>query len=175
MAMKNPRQAEENHKLCLKLEASYIEILKETFMLLVGVLGTLTDHEVCSNGTDNSPVGNVASWKDTLQIMNLKLDDICAAGEKICILVVCAITFTLFSYLYNFCYTISFVIGLQQRLLVDYKPQIRTSIEVHLMHLHAWLGVILSSAEGILSELLEAHRTVSISCLDELSSCILVK
>jgi len=29
------------------------------------------------------------------------------------------------------------------------------------MHLHAWLGVILSSAEGILSELLEAHRTTS--------------
>ena len=36
------------------------------------------------------------------------------------------------------------------------------------MHLHAWLGVILSSAEGILSELLEAHRTVSISCLEKL-------
>jgi midasin len=35
------------------------------------------------------------------------------------------------------------------------------------MHLHAWLGVILSSAEGILSELLEAHRTVSVSCLKE--------
>jgi midasin len=33
------------------------------------------------------------------------------------------------------------------------------------MHLHAWLGVILSSAKGILSELLEAHRTV---CLEKL-------
>ncbi|AQK86708.1 ribosome export associated1 [Zea mays] len=136
MAMENRRHVEENHKLCLKLEASYIEILKETFMLVVGAVRKLTDHEVCSNGTEKSPVGNVASWKDTLQtcIMNLKLDDICVAGEKIRILV---------------------------RLLVDYKPDIRTSIELHLMHLHAWLSVILSSAEGILSELLEAHITTS--------------
>jgi hypothetical protein len=98
MAMENRRHVEENHKLCLKLEASYIEILKETFMLVVGAVRKLTDHEVCSNGTEKSPVGNVASWKDTLQtcIMNLKLDDICVAGEKIRILVVCTITFTLF-------------------------------------------------------------------------------
>lgn len=38
------------------------------------------------------------------------------------------------------------------------------------MHLHALLGVILSSAEGILCELLEAHRTVSILCFDKFST-----
>lgn len=74
----------------------------------------------------------------------------------------------MFSYLYNFVLYLLICYCLQQRLLVDYKPEIRTSIEVHLMHLHAWLGAILSSAEGILSELLEAHRTVSISCLQGL-------
>ncbi|CAN6310923.1 unnamed protein product [Urochloa humidicola] len=37
----------------------------------------------------------------------------------------------------------------------------RSIIEIHLMHLHAWLGVILSSAEGILSELIKAHRTTA--------------
>lgn len=112
MAMENPRQVEENHELCLKVETSYIEILKETFMLFVGVLRKLTDHEVCSNGTENSPVGNVASWKDTLQtcIKNLKLDDIRVAGEKICILVVCAIPLHCFLICIILCYTISFVI-----------------------------------------------------------------
>jgi midasin len=43
----------------------------------------------------------------------------------------------------------------------------RDSIEVHLTYLHSWMGVILSSAEGVLSELLEANITVSISCLVE--------
>lgn len=54
----------------------------------------------------------------------------------------------------------------QQRRLVDIKPELRSSIGMQLMHLHALLGLVLSAAEGILSELLEAHRTVSISCLD---------
>lgn len=101
IAMENPRQVEENHKLCLKLEASYAEILKETFMLVVGVVGKLTDHEVCSNGAENSPLCTVTSWQDTLQtcITKLKLDSICVAGEKLCILVVCAITLTHYVFL----------------------------------------------------------------------------
>lgn len=51
----------------------------------------------------------------------------------------------------------------QQRKLVDYKPEMCSIIEAQLMHLRVLLGVILSSAEGILSELLEAHRRVSLS------------
>nr|CAB3494534.1 unnamed protein product [Digitaria exilis] len=50
---------------------------------------------------------------------------------------------------------------LDKKRLVDCKPETLSSIEVHLNHLHTWLGVILSSVEGILSELLEAHRTTA--------------
>ncbi|XP_062201313.1 midasin-like isoform X2 [Phragmites australis] len=140
-AMENPREVnDDDHRLCSDVlqqpEASYAEVLKETFMLAVGVVGKLTDLEISNNGGENSPVESITSWKDILQsyFVNLKLDHICDASEKLCIIV---------------------------RSLVDYKPEIRSSIEVQLMHLHAWLGVILSSAEGILSELLEAHRTTS--------------
>ncbi|KAJ1295332.1 hypothetical protein BS78_01G216000 [Paspalum vaginatum] len=159
MAMENPMQVEDNHKQCSdvlpeleasytkflketcilsvpELEASYAKFLKETFMVAVGVVGELTAHEVCNDGAGDSPVGSITSWQDTLQtfITNLKLDHICDAGEKLCILV---------------------------RKLVDCKPEICSSIEVQLIHLRAWLGVIQSSAEGILSELLQAHTTTS--------------
>ncbi|RCV42665.1 hypothetical protein SETIT_9G233700v2 [Setaria italica] len=140
MAIENPREVEDDHKICSdilpELEGSYEGILKETFMLAVGVLGKLTDFEICNNGAEDSPVGTITSWKDVLQsyTVNLKLNHICDASEKLCITV---------------------------KRLVDCKPEIRSNIEVHLMHLHAWLGVILSSAEGILSELLEAHRTTA--------------
>lgn len=119
-----------------KLEGSYAEAFNETFKLAIGVVGKLTDLGISTNGTKDSSEGNITLWKDILQsyVTNLKMDRVCDASEKLSTLV---------------------------RRLVDYKPEIRSSIEVHLMHLHALLGVILSSAEGILCELLEAHRTTS--------------
>ncbi|PVH31778.1 hypothetical protein PAHAL_9G230700 [Panicum hallii] len=140
MAMENPREVEDNHGICSdvlpELEASYEGILEETFMLAVSVLGKLTDLEICNNGAEDSLEGTITSWKDVFQsyTMNLKLSHICDASEKLCIRV---------------------------KRLADHKPEIHSSIEAHLMHLHAWLGVILSSAEGILSELLEAHGTTA--------------
>ncbi|KAG2548684.1 hypothetical protein PVAP13_9KG211085 [Panicum virgatum] len=140
MAMENPREVDDNHGICSDvlpgLEASYEGILEETIMLAVSVLGKLTDLEICNNGAEDSPGETITSWKDVFQsyTMNLKLNHICDASEKLCIRV---------------------------KRLVDHKPEVRSSIEAHLMHLHAWLGVILSSAEGILSELLEAHRTTA--------------
>ncbi|KAL6643149.1 hypothetical protein ACP70R_021330 [Stipagrostis hirtigluma subsp. patula] len=139
-ATENSREVDEhNHRssdVLQKLEASCADILKETLMIAVDVVRKLTDLEISNDGAEDSPVGTITSWKDTLQsyVMNLKLDHLCDAGEKLCTIV---------------------------RRLADYKPEIHSSIEVHLMHLHAWLCVILSSAEGILSELLEAHRTTS--------------
>ncbi|TVU30479.1 hypothetical protein EJB05_22106, partial [Eragrostis curvula] len=131
---------EDDHRVCSNvlqtLEASYAEILKETFVLAVGVVGKLSELEISSNGDEDSSVGTITSWKDVSQsyAVKLKLDHICDASEKLCTTV---------------------------RRLVGNKPEMRASIEVHLTHLHAWLGVILSSAEGILSELLEAHRSTS--------------
>ncbi|KAL6842329.1 hypothetical protein ACP4OV_027756 [Aristida adscensionis] len=138
---KNSREvAQDNNTLCSdvpkKLEASYTDTWKETLLLAVGVVRTLTDLKIPNDGAEDSPVGIITSWKDILQsyVRNLKLDNICDASEKLCILV---------------------------RRLVDHQPETRSSIEAHLMYLHAWLGVILSSAEGILSEFLEAHETTS--------------
>ncbi|GJN20772.1 hypothetical protein PR202_gb08190 [Eleusine coracana subsp. coracana] len=141
VAVGNSKEVDEDdHRLCSNvlqmLEASYAEILKETFLLAVGVVGKLTDLERSNAGEEISSVGTITSWKDILQsyAVNLKLDHICDASEKLCSIV---------------------------RRLVGYNPEMRDSIEVHLTHLHAWLDVIQSSAEGILSELLEAHRTTS--------------
>jgi midasin len=98
MAIKNPREVENSHRICSdvlpELEGSYEGILKETFMLAVGVLGKLTDFEICNNGAEESPVGTITSWKDVLQsyTVNLKLDHICDASEKLCITVVCSFT-----------------------------------------------------------------------------------
>lgn len=175
MAMENPREVEDNHGICSdvlpELESSYEGILKETFMLVVGVLGKLTDLEICNNGAEDSVEGTITSWKDVLQsyTMNLKLNHICDASEKLHTRVVCSFTFcTLSFHMFVLYLLIFFFFVCQQKRLVDCKPETRTSIEVHLNHLHTWLGVILSSAEGILSELLEAHRMVSISCLEKL-------
>ncbi|KAF8672677.1 hypothetical protein HU200_049372 [Digitaria exilis] len=140
MAMENPRKVEDNHGICSdvlpELEASYEGILKEIFMIAVGVLGKLTDLEICNNGAEDSLEGTITSWKDVLQsyTVNLKLNHICDASEKL---------------------------HTRVKRLVECKPETLSSIEVHLNHLHTWLGVILSSVEGILSELLEAHRTTA--------------
>ncbi|CAL4925261.1 unnamed protein product [Urochloa decumbens] len=139
LAMEDPGTVEDNHGICSdvlpELEASYEGILKQFFMLAVGVLGKLIDLEIC-NEVEDSLEGTITSWKDVFQLytMNLKLNHICDASEELCVRV---------------------------KRLVDCKPDMRSIIEIHLMHLHAWLGVILSSAEGILSELLEAHRTTA--------------
>ncbi|CAM0956904.1 unnamed protein product [Alopecurus aequalis] len=120
-----------------KPEESYAEAFKETFTLAASVVGQLTGLGISTDGSKESSLeGNITSWKDILHsyVMNLQMDHICDAGEKLSVLV---------------------------RKLVDYKPEARSKIEVQLMHLHVLLGVIMSSAEGILSELLEAHRSTS--------------
>lgn len=45
------------------------------------------------------------------------------------------------------------------------KPEVCTQVQTHLKHLHVLLGLIVTFAEGILSEFLDAHETVSISDL----------
>ncbi|KQJ96949.1 midasin [Brachypodium distachyon] len=120
-----------------KLEGSYTKALKEIFTLAIGVVGQLTDLRISTNGTKESSLeGNITSWKDILDsyVMNLQMDHVCVAGKNLSVLV---------------------------RRLIDYKPEMRSIIEAQLMQLHVLLGLILSSAEGILSELLEAHRTTS--------------
>uniref|UniRef100_A0ACD5ZCK1 Uncharacterized protein n=1 Tax=Avena sativa TaxID=4498 RepID=A0ACD5ZCK1_AVESA len=118
-------------------EDSYTEAFKETFTLAVSVVGQLTGLGISTDGTKESSLeGNITSWKDILHsyAMNLQMDQVCDAGEKLSVLV---------------------------RKLVDYKPEMCSIIEVQLMQLHVLLGVIMSSAEGILSELMEAHRRTS--------------
>ncbi|XP_071685110.1 midasin isoform X2 [Lolium perenne] len=120
-----------------KPEESYTEAFKETFTLALSVVEQLTGLGVSTDGTKESSLeGNITSWKDILHsyVMNLQMDHVRDAGEKLSVLV---------------------------RKLVDYKPEMRSTTEVQLMHLHVLLGVIMSSAEGILSELLEAHRRTS--------------
>lgn len=90
---------EEDHILCSDilqtLEASYAEILKESFILAHGVVGNLTDSESSNTGDEILSVGTITSWKDILQsyAVNLKLDHICDANEKLCSIVVCSFTF----------------------------------------------------------------------------------
>ncbi|KAM3408334.1 hypothetical protein ACQJBY_001473 [Aegilops geniculata] len=120
-----------------KPEDAYAEAFKETFALAVGVVGQLTGLGRSIDETkEPSLEGNITSWKDILHsyVMNLQMDHVCDAGENLSVLV---------------------------RKLVDYKPEMCSIIEAQLMHLRVLLGVILSSAEGILSELLEAHRRTS--------------
>ncbi|KAI5016290.1 hypothetical protein ZWY2020_006141 [Hordeum vulgare] len=120
-----------------KPEDSYTKAFKETFALAVGVVGQLTGLGRSIDETKEPLLeGNITSWKDILHsyVMNLQMDHVCDAGENLSVLV---------------------------RKLVDYKPEMCSIIEAQLMHLRVLLGVILSSAEGILSELLEAHRRTS--------------
>uniref|UniRef100_M8BCY6 Midasin n=1 Tax=Aegilops tauschii TaxID=37682 RepID=M8BCY6_AEGTA len=117
-----------------KPEDSYTEAFKETFALAVSVVGQLTGLGRSIDETkEPSLEGNITSWKDILHsyVMNLQMDHVCDAGENLSVLV---------------------------RKLLDYKPEMCSIIEAELMHLRVLLRVILSSAEGILSELLEAHR-----------------
>ncbi|VAH03975.1 unnamed protein product [Triticum turgidum subsp. durum] len=117
-----------------KPEDSYTEAFKETFALAVGVVGQLTGLGRSVDETkEPSLEGNITSWKDILHsyVMNLQMDHVCDAGENLSVLV---------------------------RKLLDYKPEMCSIIEAQLMHLRVLLRVILSSAEGILSELLVAHR-----------------
>uniref|UniRef100_A0A452YC11 Midasin n=3 Tax=Aegilops tauschii subsp. strangulata TaxID=200361 RepID=A0A452YC11_AEGTS len=120
-----------------KPEDSYTEAFKETFALAVSVVGQLTGLGRSIDETkEPSLEGNITSWKDILHsyVMNLQMDHVCDAGENLSVLV---------------------------RKLLDYKPEMCSIIEAELMHLRVLLRVILSSAEGILSELLEAHRRTS--------------
>lgn len=118
MAMENPRKVEDNHGICSdvlpELEASYEGILKETFMIAVGVLGKLTNLEICNNGAEDSLEGTITSWKDVLQsyTVNLKLNRICDASEKLHTRVVCSFTFCTLSFhiCICLCYTICFLI-----------------------------------------------------------------
>ena len=147
-----------------KPEESYTEAFKETFTLAVSVVGQLTGLEISTDGTKESSLdGNITSWKDILHsyVMSLQMDRVCDAGEKLSVLVVCSGTFVTCG-LFLLYHLILIIIIIQQRRLVDYKPETRSIIEVQLMHLHVLLGVIMSSAEGILSELLEAHRRVRV-------------
>uniref|UniRef100_A0ACD5WZY3 Uncharacterized protein n=1 Tax=Avena sativa TaxID=4498 RepID=A0ACD5WZY3_AVESA len=118
-------------------EESYTAAFKEIFTLAVSVVRQLTGIGISTDGAKESSLeGNITSWKDILHsyAMTLQMDQVCDAGEKLSVLV---------------------------RKLVDCKPEMRSIIEVQLMHLHVLLGVIMSSAEGILSELMEAHRRTS--------------
>uniref|UniRef100_J3N351 Midasin n=1 Tax=Oryza brachyantha TaxID=4533 RepID=J3N351_ORYBR len=118
------------------LEASYAEAFNEIFSLAIGVVGKLADRGISTDGTHDSWEGNITLWKDILQtyVMNLEICHLCDSSKKLTVSV---------------------------RRLVDIKPVLCSSIEMQLMHLHALLGLVLSAAEGILSELLEAHRTTS--------------
>uniref|UniRef100_A0A0E0EYL6 Midasin n=1 Tax=Oryza meridionalis TaxID=40149 RepID=A0A0E0EYL6_9ORYZ len=140
MAILSRKVDEDKHMLSSdvlhNLEASYAEALKEIFSLAVGVVGKLTDQGISTDGTHDSLEGNITLWKDILQtyVMNLQMGHLFDASKKLTVSV---------------------------RRLVNIKPELRSSIGMQLMHLHALLGLVLSAAEGILSELLEAHRTTS--------------
>uniref|UniRef100_A0A0E0ISW4 Midasin n=1 Tax=Oryza nivara TaxID=4536 RepID=A0A0E0ISW4_ORYNI len=140
MAILSRKVDEDKHMLSSdvlhNLEASYAEAFKEIFSLAVGVVGKLTDQGISTDGTHDSLEGNITLWKDILQtyVMNLQMGHLFDASKKLTVSV---------------------------RRLVDIKPELRSSIGMQLMHLHALLGLVLSAAEGILSELLEAHRTTS--------------
>uniref|UniRef100_A0A0D3HEC5 Midasin n=1 Tax=Oryza barthii TaxID=65489 RepID=A0A0D3HEC5_9ORYZ len=140
MAILSRKVDEDKHMLSsdvlYNLEASYAEAFKEIFSLAVGVVGKLTDQGISTDGTHDSLEGNITLWKDILQtyVMNLQMGHLFDASKKLTVSV---------------------------RRLVDIKPELRSSIGMQLMHLHALLGLVLSAAEGILSELLEAHRTTS--------------
>ncbi|KAG8091817.1 hypothetical protein GUJ93_ZPchr0012g21118 [Zizania palustris] len=131
---------EDKHMLCSdvlqKLEGSYTEAFKEIFSLAIGVVGKLTDLGISTDGTQDPSERKITFWKDILQsyAMNLQMEHLCDASKRLAVSV---------------------------RRLVDFKPEICSSIEMQLMHLHSLLGLVLSSAEGILSELLEAHITTS--------------
>jgi midasin len=147
-----------------KPEESYTEAFKETFTLALSVVEQLTGLGVSTDGTKESSLeGNITSWEDILHsyVMNLQMDHVRDAGEKLSVLVVCSVTFVTCGFFFLLRHLI-LVIIIQQRKLVDYKPEMRSTTEVQLMHLHVLLGVIMSSAEGILSELLEAHRRVRV-------------
>uniref|UniRef100_A0A0E0QZY3 Midasin n=1 Tax=Oryza rufipogon TaxID=4529 RepID=A0A0E0QZY3_ORYRU len=140
MAILSRKVDEDKHMLSSdvlhNLEASYAEAFKEIFSLAVGVVGKLTDQGISTDGTHDSLEGNITLWKDILQtyVMNLQMGHLFDASKKLTVSV---------------------------RRLVDINPELRSSIGMQLMHLHALLGLVLSAAEGILSELLEAHRTTS--------------
>jgi hypothetical protein len=77
-------------------EESYTEAYKETFTLAVSVVGQLTGLGISTDGTKESTLeGNITSWKDVMHsyVMNLQMDHVCDAGEKLSVLVVCFVTF----------------------------------------------------------------------------------
>uniref|UniRef100_A0A0D9XKA7 Midasin n=1 Tax=Leersia perrieri TaxID=77586 RepID=A0A0D9XKA7_9ORYZ len=134
------REVEDKHMLSSdvlhNLEASYAETFKEILSLAIGIVGKLTDLGIPTDGNHDSLEGNITLWKNILQtyVTNLQMGHLCDGVKKLTVSV---------------------------RGLVDIKPELCSSIELQLIHLHALLALVLSAAEGILSELLEAHKTTS--------------
>ncbi|KAG1362520.1 Midasin [Cocos nucifera] len=123
-----------------KLGAVYADSLAETNKLMNDVLGKLDVLHEGHTLVQELSAENITLWKDLFEsyMINLHLDLMYAALSKTVVaaskLVNCA---------------------------AHRKPEVCNQVQTHLKHLHVLLGLIVTFAEGILSEFLDAHETIA--------------
>ncbi|XP_020093830.1 midasin isoform X2 [Ananas comosus] len=128
-------QQQQDSTLSANLDTLFAEAFEETIKLMMVAFRRL---DVLTHGhVRELSEGNITLWKDFLQsyTANLLLDHIRDAADK--------------------------TIDLAKQLVdgASRKPEVCSYVEKHLKNLRMLLDLLVSHAEGILSEFLDAHRT----------------